>query len=65
VLQRGGAGRGEEIKVRSWIVNCKALPPGGAVRKRATRPAEAQQAVDGFRVVLGLDRATRALGASR
>jgi hypothetical protein len=33
-------------------------PPGGTPVKRATRPADAQQAVDGFWVVLGADRAS-------
>ncbi len=35
-----------------------APPPGGSPRKRATRPADAQQAVDDFWVVLGADRAS-------
>ena len=39
-------------------------PPGGAFCRRASSPAEAQQAADGFWVVLGKDLA-RSAGASR
>jgi len=40
-------------------------PPGGAVRKRDQRPADARQPLDGFWVVLGLDPASGGRWARR